>query len=135
MLDANLTTAKTVDDEYYSLELFNSTYWRLSTNTYVGLLRGLETYSQLFVEDAASGKWYMRNLPISIQDKPDFVYRGLMIDSARHFLSMETILQTIDSMMFNKLNVLHWHIADTESFPMTLRSLPDITKYGAYSKK
>lgn len=58
-----------------------------------------------------------------------------MIDTARHFLSVDTILKTIDSMLFNKLNVLHWHITDHESFPFPLRSFPNITKYGAYSKK
>ncbi|EAR96206.1 glycosyl hydrolase family 20 beta-N-acetylhexosaminidase family protein (macronuclear) [Tetrahymena thermophila SB210] len=133
--DAALATADTLEDEYYDLQIYNTTYWKLTANKYVGLLRGLETYSQLFTQDEDTEDWYLNNIPISIQDQPDYIYRGLMIDSARHFLSVETILKTIDSMLFNKLNVLHWHITDTESFPFPLKSFPNITKYGAYSKK
>jgi len=36
-------------------------------------------------------------------------------------------------MMFNKMNVLHWHITDDQSFPLELKSFPNITKFGAYS--
>lgn len=32
-----------------------------------------------------------------------------------------------------KLNVFHWHITDSHSFPMVIKSHPDLSKYGAYS--
>ena len=75
----------------------------------------------------------MNNTPIYISDQPAFPHRGIMIDTARHFLSLDTIYQTIDAMMYNKLNILHWHITDAESFPFNLSTYPNITIYGAYT--
>ena len=36
-------------------------------------------------------------------------------------------------MSYNKLNVFHWHITDTHSFPLHLKSVPELARYGAYS--
>jgi hexosaminidase len=69
-----------------------------------------------------------------IHDSPAFAYRGIMIDSARHYLSVKAIKRTLDAMMYNKLNVLHWHITDDESFPLELKSFPQVHKSGAFSK-
>jgi len=56
-----------------------------------------------------------------------------MIDSSRHYLPVRLIFETIDAMMYNKLNVLHWHIVDEDSFPLILDSHPEIAKYASYS--
>ena len=57
-----------------------------------------------------------------------------MIDTARHYLPLPLILETIDSMMYNKMNVLHWHITDEDSFPLLLKRHPELATYGAFSK-
>ena len=36
----------------------------------------------------------------------------------------------IDMMMFNKMNVLHWHIIDQESFPFEVPTVPELSSYG-----
>lgn len=54
-----------------------------------------------------------------------------MIDTSRHFLPVERILKIVDGIMYNKMNVLHWHIIDQDSFPMEIPSRPEISKYGA----
>lgn len=64
-----------------------------------------------------------------------------MIDTSRHYLQQDTIYNIIITMMFNKLNVLHWHITDDQSFPWEVTAYPDLannTKYGPdmyYSKQ
>lgn len=62
--------------------------------------------------------------PISIKDEPRYPWRGLLIDSARHYLSVPLLEKTIDSMAALKLNTLHWHIVDAESFPFVSKKYP-----------
>lgn len=121
-------------DESYQLDL-TDTKWILEAENYHGFLRGLETFSQLLEPIEDFQQYHMNYLPIHIVDSPSFGYRGVMIDTARHFLQMSTLKHVIDGMLFNKLNVFHWHITDEESFPLQLRSFPVITEYGAYSPK
>ena len=58
-----------------------------------------------------------------------------MIDTARHFLEISDIKRTINGMRTIKLNILHIHFVDSESFPVYIETLPNITKYGAYNEK
>jgi len=61
-----------------------------------------------------------------------FSHRGLLIDTSRHFIPIDSILRIIDSLSYNKMNVLHWHIVDAESFPIESKTYPNLQK-GAYS--
>lgn len=56
-----------------------------------------------------------------------------MIDTARHYLPFHMILETIDALMYNKMNVLHWHITDEDSFPLSLEKHPELAEYAAFS--
>ncbi|KAG9511073.1 Beta-hexosaminidase subunit beta [Fragariocoptes setiger] len=100
-----------------------------SLPTIKGALRGLETFSQLV--------WnYHGNLVInetSIKDWPRFEYRGMMIDTARHFIPKPVLMANLDAMAYNKFNVFHWHIVDDQSWPMESTVFPDLHKMGAYS--
>ena len=57
-------------------------------------------------------------LPIEIKDEPLFEYRSLLVDTARHFISLPVLKETIDALMYNKMNIFHWHVVDDDSFPL-----------------
>jgi hexosaminidase len=79
------------------------------------------------------GLFEVPHVPIVIQDSPRYPYRGLMLDTSRRFYSVEGIKQVIDSMAAAKYNVLHWHLVDDDSFPMTLDSFPSLVTNAAFS--
>ncbi len=107
----------------------------MTADYYVGFLRGFETFSQLFEEtlsaDKLSTQLVVRGIPIVIDDQPDYLWRGLMIDSSRHYLPVKTIKKMIDGLMYNKMNVLHWHITDEDSFPMEISTIPELAETGS----
>lgn len=72
---------------------------------------------------------------VELKDYPKFPHRGLLLDTARNFLPLEDIERTIDGMAASKLNVLHWHATDAQSFPLEMPTVPQLTRYGAYSPK
>lgn len=105
----------------------------IEANTVYGALRGLETFSQLCAFDYLTKSVQIYKAPWFIQDTPRFQYRGLLIDTSRHFLPVDVIKQIIESMSYAKLNVLHWHIVDEQSFPFETPTYPNLWK-GAYSR-
>lgn len=65
----------------------------------------------------------------SVYDIPVYPHRGLLIDTSRNYLSMDTIKRTLDGMGHSKMNVLHWHATDSHSFPLKLPRVPELAKY------
>jgi hypothetical protein len=54
----------------------------------------------------------------SVTDAPRFKYRGFFADGARHFLSLPILRRVVEGLSAAKLNKLHWHLADDQSFPL-----------------
>ena len=67
-----------------------------------------------------------------IVDGPRFPWRGLMLDSARHYQSEQDILQLIDWMALHKLNTLHWHLTDDQAWRLEIKRFPRLTQVGAW---
>ncbi|KAL8232008.1 hypothetical protein R6Q57_001786 [Mikania cordata] len=105
----------------------------IEANTVYGALRGLETFSQLCSFDYGTKTVQLYNAPWFITDKPRFEFRGLLLDTSRHYYPIDIIKQIIESMSYAKLNVLHWHIIDEQSFPLEVPAYPKLWK-GAYRK-
>uniref|UniRef100_A0A1D1YL31 beta-N-acetylhexosaminidase n=1 Tax=Anthurium amnicola TaxID=1678845 RepID=A0A1D1YL31_9ARAE len=105
----------------------------IEANTIYGAIRGLETFSQLCTFNFKTKMVEVHKAPWYIQDQPRFAFRGLLLDTSRHYMPVNTIKQVIESMSYAKFNVLHWHIIDEESFPLEVPSYPDLWK-GSYTK-
>ncbi|KAF1711961.1 beta-hexosaminidase [Pseudoxanthomonas sangjuensis] len=65
-----------------------------------------------------------------IDDTPRFSWRGLMLDSARHFQSVDEIKRLLDAMALHKLNVFHWHLTDDQGWRIEIRKYPKLTEVG-----
>ncbi|XP_062580301.1 beta-hexosaminidase subunit beta-like [Saccostrea cucullata] len=114
-------------DESYTLRTSNGEI-RIEAKDVWGTLRALETLSQLII--CINNTFIIRKT--RIVDFPRFPHRGVLIDSARHFMSKTTIFQMLSAMEMNKMNVLHWHLSDDQSFPYRSRTFPDLSGKGAY---
>ena len=114
------------DDESYNLEI-NGAQAKITAPTTVGAMRGLETFLQLL--DGDKDGFYFP--AVSISDKPRFEWRGLMIDSARHFQPMEVLKRNLDAMAAVKLNVFHWHLTDDQGFRVETKKLSELYKLGS----
>jgi hexosaminidase len=114
------------EDESYELNVTNSSA-ELQAPTTLGVMRGLQTFLQL-VEITPQGF----AIPVvNIQDKPRFPWRGLMIDSSRHFMPVDVIKRNIDGMAALKLNVFHWHLSDNQGFRVESKKFPKLHELGS----
>lgn len=121
--------AKIGGDESYNLTVTTKDI-RLEAPTTIGALHGLETFLQLVQHDQSG--FYLP--AVSIQDAPRFVWRGLMIDVARHFIPVEVIERNIDAMAAVKMNVLHLHLSDDEGFRVESKTFPELQKKASYGE-
>ena len=96
-----------------------------------GLFYGAITLWQLVTAtEGAAGEVKLGAMRIA--DSPRFHWRGVMLDSARHFQQPEEIERFLDGMASTKLNVLHWHLTDDQGWRLEIRKYPRLTDVGAW---
>ncbi|MFI1772043.1 glycoside hydrolase family 20 protein [Thalassobellus citreus] len=124
-----------LENEAYILNV-NDNHIVISAKNNSGFLYGLETIRQLLSLKIESQKivsniaWIIPN--ISINDKPRFQYRGLMLDLSRHFFGKEYIKKTIDRLAMHKMNTLHLHLVDDQGWRIEIKKYPKLTEVGAW---
>ena len=124
----------TVDvDESYTISVASAGACTITASTVWGAIHGLESFTQLLERNSAQGvgQINMPYAPVSVTDSARFTHRGILIDSARHFLPVQTIKRMIDTLPMANFNVLHWHVVDAQSFPLDTPSSPEMYK-GAF---
>lgn len=67
----------------------------------------------------------------TIEDSPQYRWRGMLLDEARHFFGKEIVKRQIDLMARHKMNVLHWHLTDDQGWRLDIPGHPELVKYGA----
>ena len=99
-----------------------------------GLFYGFQTLLQLlpkeiYSQSQVSKQWKAQC--VDVYDYPRFEWRGIMIDSARHFFDVETIKLTLDACSHFKINMAHLHLTDDQGWRIEMKKYPNITQYGS----
>lgn len=128
--DANADLQHGVN-ESYTLDVSKNDQVKVTAETIWGALHALTTFEQLVLYQSDNDKIFVEG-PVSIVDEPKYPYRGLMIDTARNFYSVEALCRHIDALAAAKMNVFHWHLTDTQSWPIAVKTYPKMTD-DAYS--
>lgn len=98
-----------------------------------GLFRGIQTIRQLLPPQIASstvqpGPWKIA--AGMIRDYPRFVWRGTMLDVARHFFSVEDVKRYIDLLAYYKINRFHMHLSDDQGWRIAIHTWPNLATHG-----
>ena len=110
-------------DSYAHRLLFEDATAKVEADTEWGALAALATLAQLAGEDVHD--------VAEVRDSPRFPWRGLMLDTARHFISTDALKRTLDAMWFYKLNVLHLHLTDDQGFRFRSAAFPELASQDA----
>jgi hexosaminidase len=114
------------EDESYTLDVTPAGA-KLHAANPLGTLRGLQTFLQLI---AITQEGF--SVPtLHIEDRPRFPWRGLMIDSSRHFIPLDVLKRNLDGMEAVKMNVFHWHLSENQGFRAESRRFPRLHEQGS----
>lgn len=105
----------------------------ICANEPAGIFRGIQTLRQLLPAEIesktiANVKWEI--LGGMIEDKPEYAFRGAMLDVSRHFFSVQDVKRYIDLIAAFKMNILHLHLSDDQGWRIEIKSWPNLTKIG-----
>lgn len=110
-------------DEGYKLEV-TTNFVSITAAKRAGLFYGMQTLCQMLPLAPVAGQNKYPLACVSIKDAPRFAWRGYMLDSARHFISKNTILSLLDALAMAKINVFHWHLTDDEAWRLPISKYP-----------
>lgn len=114
-------------DEGYTLDIADQGA-TITARAPAGLFYGAVTLWQLATADGGRGE--ARIAAQRIEDAPRFVWRGLHLDVARHFRSVDEVKAVLDQMALHKLNTFHWHLTDDQGWRIQIRQYPKLTEVG-----
>ena len=126
-----------IGSEDYRLDI-TSNHIVLAASQPAGFLYAIQTLKQLLPKEIYNGEVESSHIEIpclTISDTPRFGYRGLMIDVARHFYSVDQMKKIIDIMTLHKLNTLHWHLSDDQGWRIEIKKYPLLTEIGSVRHK
>jgi len=93
-----------------------------------GVFYGVQSLLQLIHENSRQ----LSVAAVTINDAPNFAYRGLMLDVGRHFFEVAEIKKILDIMASLKLNRFHWHLTDDQGWRLEIKKYPKLTSISAW---
>jgi hexosaminidase len=69
-----------------------------------------------------------------IEDEPRFAWRGMHLDVARHFFSVDEVKRYLDYLALYKMNTFHWHLTEDQGWRIEIKKYPKLTEVGAWRK-
>ena len=124
---------ESLSNEAFTIDISSLGDCTLQVVSIQGAIHALETLSQLlFPHSRSQNIAYLPVAPVFIVDSPRFEHRGLNLDISRNQISPEDVTRVIDGMSSSKLNRLHLHAIDSQSWPIEIPSLPELAREGAY---
>lgn len=124
------SSAPDAGEEGYGLA-FSETGIELSSNDAAGRTYGLITLAQLLHGARQAPERFQFPFAGTIADAPRHVWRGCHLDVSRQFYPLESVERFIDILAWNKMNILHWHLADDEGWRLEINAYPELTDIGA----
>lgn len=90
-----------------------------------GAFRAIQTLRQLLpasIEKSTVSENVAWEIPTSnISDKPEYEYRGVMMDVSRHFFTVDEVKRHIDNLAQYKINKLHMHLSDDQGWRLEIK--------------
>ena len=122
------TSNPILDDGEYKLSVTTEGV-SIESGSQSGFIHAVASFIQL-IEAKQDSTLSVANC--KIVDEPRFKYRGMMLDCARHFHSVEQVKRLINQLAYYKFNVFHWHLTDDEGWRIEIKALPELTEIGAW---
>lgn len=128
-----------IADEGYSLDIDPSKII-IKASSAAGFYYAVQSLKQMLpiavYEDKKSDSAQKWEVPcVHIDDAPRFSYRGMHLDVARHFFSVDEVKRYIDLLAMHKLNVFHWHLTDDQGWRIEIKKYPKLTEIGSIRKQ
>lgn len=126
----------TLAPEAYRLTV-TPTHVDIEAGAPAGAFRAVQTWRQLLAPEAfGAGNASGAEVPCAvICDAPCLGYRGVMLDVARHFFTVDEVKRTLDIMALHKMNIFHWHLTDDQGWRIEIRKYPELTRTGSVRRR
>jgi len=125
------------NEEGYHMTITSSRI-NVKAKTSRGIFYAIQTLRQLMppdIEDKIADIETIRIPAAEIIDTPRFLYRGVMLDVARHFFSIDFLKKYIDALAFYKINTFHLHLTDDQGWRVEIKKYPLLQKISAWRKE
>ena len=119
------------NNEAYTMEV-NANIITISGASEAGIFYGIQTLRKA----TPVGKHIsVQYAPVIIKDTPRFAYRGMMLDVARHFVTVDFVKKYIDLLALHNVNRFHWHLTEDQGWRIEIKAYPKLTEIGSQRKE